>query len=36
MDEMHIFRLRDGLLIEHWHEFDKGKLMAQLRGEAQQ
>ena len=34
IDEIHIFRLRDGLLVEHWHEFDKGKLMAQLKGEA--
>jgi predicted ester cyclase len=35
VDEMHIFRLREGLLVEHWHEFDKAKLMAQLKGEAQ-
>jgi predicted ester cyclase len=34
IDEIHIFRLRDGLLAEHWHEFDKGALMSQLRGEA--
>lgn len=34
IDEIHIFRLRDGQLIEHWHEFDKGALMAQLKGEA--
>ena len=34
IDEIHIFRLRDGLLVEHWHEFDKGKLMAQLKGES--
>jgi len=34
IDEIHIFRLRDGLLVEHWHEFDKGTLMAQLKGEA--
>jgi predicted ester cyclase len=34
IDEIHIFRLRDGQLVEHWHEFDKGALMAQLRGEA--
>ena len=34
IDEIHIFRLRDGQLIEHWREFDKGKLMAQLRDEA--
>ena len=35
IDEIHIFRLRDGQLVEHWHEFDKGALMAQLKGEAQ-
>lgn len=34
IDEMHIFRLRDGLLAEHWHEFDKAALLAQLKGEA--
>lgn len=34
IDEIHIFRLRDGLLVEHWHEFDKGSLMTQLKGEA--
>ena len=34
IDEIHIFLLRDGLLAEHWHEFDKGALMAQLKGEA--
>jgi len=34
IDEIHIFRLRDGLLVEHWHEFDKGELMRQLKGEA--
>ena len=35
IDEIHIFRLRDGLLVEHWHQFDRAKLMAQLKGEAQ-
>ena len=34
IDEIHIFSLRDGMLAEHWHEFDKGALMAQLKGEA--
>jgi predicted ester cyclase len=34
IDEIHIFRLRDGLLAEHWHEFDKSALMAQLKGDA--
>jgi predicted ester cyclase len=34
IDEIHVFRLRDGMLVEHWHEFDKGALLAQLKGEA--
>jgi len=34
IDEIHIFRLRDGQLAEHWHEFDKMALLSQLRGEA--
>jgi predicted ester cyclase len=34
IDEIHIFRIRDGQVIEHWHEFDKMTLMQQLRGEA--
>jgi predicted ester cyclase len=33
IDEIHIFRLRDGQLVEHWHEFDKATLMQQLKGE---
>jgi ketosteroid isomerase-like protein len=33
IDEIHIFRLRDGQLVEHWHEFDKAALMAQLGAE---
>jgi steroid delta-isomerase-like uncharacterized protein len=32
IDEIHIFRIRDGQVIEHWHEFDKSKLMQQLGG----
>lgn len=32
IDEMHFFRLRDGQVSEHWHEFDKGALMRQLGG----
>jgi predicted ester cyclase len=32
IDEIHIFRIRDGLLVEHWHQFDKMSLMQQLRG----
>ena len=34
--ELHIFRLRDGQLVEHWHAFDTASLMAQLKGEGQQ
>jgi steroid delta-isomerase-like uncharacterized protein len=30
IDEMHIFRLRDGQVVEHWHEFDKATLKEQL------
>ena len=33
IDEIHIFRIRDGQVIEHWHEFDKLALLQQLRGE---
>ena len=32
IDEIHIFRIRDGQLVEHWHQFDKMTLMQQLRG----
>jgi len=28
--EIHIFRLRDGKVIEHWHQFDQMGLMKQL------
>jgi hypothetical protein len=28
--EIHIFRIRDGKVAEHWHEFDKASLMQQL------
>lgn len=28
--EIHIFRLRDGKVTEHWHEFDRTGLMKQL------
>jgi predicted ester cyclase len=31
IDEMHLFRIRDGKLVEHWHAFDTASLMAQLR-----
>ena len=33
IDEIHIFRIRDGQVTEHWHEFDKSKLMQQLAGD---
>jgi len=31
IQEIHIFRIRDGQVVEHWHEFDKAALMAQLQ-----
>jgi len=31
--EIHIFRLRDGRIVEHWHQFDSAGMMRQLRGE---
>jgi predicted ester cyclase len=31
IEEIHIFRIRDGQVIEHWHEFDKMALLEQLR-----
>jgi predicted ester cyclase len=34
IDELHIFRIRDGQVVEHWHEFDKLGLLQQLRGES--
>ena len=34
IDEIHIFRLRDGQMVEHWHAFDTASLLAQLKGEA--
>ena len=30
--EIHIFRLRDGKLVEHWYEMDGMGLMRQLKG----
>jgi len=32
IDELHLFRIRDGQLIEHWHAFDTMDLVRQLRG----
>jgi steroid delta-isomerase-like uncharacterized protein len=28
--EIHIFRVRDGKVVEHWHQFDQVKMMQQL------
>ena len=33
IDEIHLFRIRDGKLAEHWHAFDTANLMAQLKGD---
>jgi steroid delta-isomerase-like uncharacterized protein len=30
IEEIHIFRLRDGKVIEHWHQFDQMGMMRQL------
>jgi steroid delta-isomerase-like uncharacterized protein len=30
--EIHIFRVRDGKVSEHWHQFDSASLMKQLGG----
>jgi len=30
IDEIHIFRLRDGQVVEHWHQLDQMGLMKQL------
>jgi predicted ester cyclase len=34
ISEIHIFRIRDGQVVEHWHEFDKLALLSQLKGQA--
>ena len=31
ISEIHIFRIRDGQVSEHWHEFDKLALIEQLK-----
>ena len=31
IDEIHIFRVEDGKVVEHWHEFDKQRLLQQLQ-----
>jgi steroid delta-isomerase-like uncharacterized protein len=33
IEEIHIFRVRDGQIVEHWHQLDAMGLMAQLRDE---
>ncbi|HEY8953949.1 MAG TPA: ester cyclase [Candidatus Dormibacteraeota bacterium] len=30
--EIHIFRIRDGRIAEHWHQFDAAGMMRQLQG----
>jgi predicted ester cyclase len=33
IDEIHIFRISGGQLVEHWHAFDTMDLMRQLKGQ---
>ncbi len=33
IDEIHIFRLRDGQIVEHWAQIDAMGLMKQLKGD---
>jgi steroid delta-isomerase-like uncharacterized protein len=33
IEEIHIFRVVDGKLAEHWHEYDKAGMIEQLSGE---
>jgi steroid delta-isomerase-like uncharacterized protein len=35
ISEIHIFRIRDGKVVEHWHQFDVPGMMKQLGGVAQ-
>jgi len=30
IEEIHVFRLRDGRVVEHWHQFDQMGMMKQL------
>ena len=32
IDEIHLFRIEDGKVLEHWHEFDRQRLAQQLQG----
>ena len=31
--EIHIFRIRDGMMVEHWHQYDQMGMRRQLGGE---
>ena len=33
VEEIHIFRIRDGQVVEHWHQFDRMSLIQQLEAE---
>lgn len=33
ISEIHVFRLADGKIVEHWHQYDQAGQMRQLRGE---
>jgi steroid delta-isomerase-like uncharacterized protein len=33
ISEIHLFRLRDGKIVEHWHQLDAMGLMKQLKGD---
>jgi len=33
IEEIHVFRLRDGRVVEHWHQYDALGQQRQLRGE---
>jgi predicted ester cyclase len=33
IEEIHIFRIREGQVVEHWHAFDTMDLMRQLKGD---
>jgi steroid delta-isomerase-like uncharacterized protein len=30
IEEIHVFRVRDGRIVEHWHQFDQTGMMRQL------
>ena len=33
IDEMHLFRIKEGEVVEHWHTFDTAALLRQLQAE---